>query len=1050
MTTPEDNAADRRFLARADEILREEESDSASAATGAGRVVGGYRLVRRLGYGGMGVVWLAEDVELQRRVAIKFLAPHMTFDAEAVWRFRQEATATARLDHPGIVAVHSAGAEGDERHLVMEFVDGVPLHRLLMRLAGRRPEDVSLGAVVAAIDEESPGMGAAVAIPGGASASYLHAAAEWTAQAAEAVAHAHSRGVLHRDLKPSNLILDRNGRVRVVDFGLARIEQQAPVTRTEAVIGTMAYVAPEVLTRGSAYAEARSDVYSLGVVLYELVGLRPPFIGESFQILRQVSVDPPPRLRLLHRGVPPDLEWIVQKCLAKEPQMRYATAQDLADDLRRFVAGEPVLARQPALSTVIRSLVRRHPVRAFAAVVLLVMLTASFPVLRAMDVAAARREAASERSYLDLKLAEYQTLAAELARGRAASREVIADYGDSEGAAKLARHHKHLRELHGKLAATMEDARGAVERAARIEGGRGELTRETEEALARFHLFRFERAVEAGDEEEVSLARSAVVAHDRRGVHAEQLAGSGTLRYRVVPADAEVSLFRYEDYSELRAAPPQVPRLVPVPWGAAGRCRSGEWIPGFFPGDPCLAVLAVAEGSPAFVQGVRAGDLVLRINGSPCGNGCFVSRVRPGSEAARAGIRAWDRIEEWGGVSILNAFDWEDALSSPEGGPLAVVLGGRRLSLRSGPSARAQLGVDAVPVEDVLRQPAAPEGSELLVLIRGAAHVVRVLSPDAAGVRCERTAYPLILSAENRLSSDGILRLAPGSYLLVARRDGFEQLRFPIVVPRHGSVEADLHLLAEGSTPESFVWIPPGTSLLDGDPEFRRPRTEEPKPLPRTVPGFFIRRTEMTLREWFEFINDPETVIRIQQSIRSGWLALLPRHYQDRKELYDVDSDGKYGPVHSEDAPLLGISGKDVEAYLEWRAARDRARGERWLWAKPTCEQWQRAARGADGRVYPWGNDRYEPDPLCVNLHRQKRWLAAERGRFEPRDESPFGVFDMAGSRREWTTAALLGGSWADGEQRLFRASFHDGVGDGYFNWSCGFRPVLVPNPDAR
>jgi formylglycine-generating enzyme required for sulfatase activity len=205
----------------------------------------------------------------------------------------------------------------------------------------------------------------------------------------------------------------------------------------------------------------------------------------------------------------------------------------------------------------------------------------------------------------------------------------------------------------------------------------------------------------------------------------------------------------------------------------------------------------------------------------------------------------------------------------------------------------------------------------------------------------------------------------------------------------------------------------------------------------------------VTIGEWFEFVNDPEILERIERARRAGRTIYLPRHYNQVAPFATRDADGRYVPRHESHTPVLGISGNDVKDYLAWRNAHAKRRGDRWLWDLPGNVQWEKAARGVDGRAYPWGN-RFGVD-LCVNMQSRQDLIPEVASRFEPRDESPFGVADMAGSRREWTKDwHLRGGSWGDGERRFFRVSFGDGLGPGYFNWTCGFRPILVENPGGR
>jgi tetratricopeptide (TPR) repeat protein len=293
--------------------------------------LGRHRLLRVLGRGGMGVVFEAVDDELGRRVALKVLPGHATLDEREIARFRREAQAAARLNHPHIVPLFGVGEDDGTHWLAMQFIPGESLDHLLKR---RRD-------------------GGAATMPPSEVARHGRAIAE-------ALACAHAEGVLHRDVKPSNLLLDTSGVVWITDFGLAKSEGTATITRTGETVGTPRYMAPEAF---SGWADPRTDVWGLGATLYELIAGRPAFDGaDRAQLLKQISDVEPAPLRRLDPSIPRDLATIVHKCLQKEPAARYATARDFAEDLRRFLAGEPIHARPPSLAYRFGLVGRRNPI----------------------------------------------------------------------------------------------------------------------------------------------------------------------------------------------------------------------------------------------------------------------------------------------------------------------------------------------------------------------------------------------------------------------------------------------------------------------------------------------------------------------------------------------------------------------------------------------------------------------------------------------------------------------------------------------------------------
>jgi beta-lactam-binding protein with PASTA domain len=275
------------------------------------RVFGGrYELEQRLGAGGMAEVWRGHDRVLNRTVAIKTLHPQFARDAGFVDRFRREAQAAARLSHPGIVSVYDSGADGDTPFIVMQYIEGRTLAEFL---------------------------GSGKTVP-------PTQAAEIAQGIAEALAAAHAHGVIHRDIKPANVMVTRDGKVLVMDFGIARmISGPETAPQTSAVMGTASYLSPEQ-AQGRP-VDARTDIYSLGVVLYEMLTGHPPFTGESPMAIAYKQVnDTPPAPSSINPDVPPELDAVVMRALSKNPANRYQTGQEFADDLERARTGRQVTA----------------------------------------------------------------------------------------------------------------------------------------------------------------------------------------------------------------------------------------------------------------------------------------------------------------------------------------------------------------------------------------------------------------------------------------------------------------------------------------------------------------------------------------------------------------------------------------------------------------------------------------------------------------------------------------------------------------------------------
>ncbi len=320
---------------------------SSGMPAGEGRRFGDYELIEEIARGGMGVVYKARQRSLDRIVAVKMILFGSMASAEQIRRFRIEASAAGSLQHPNIVTVHEVGLHEGQHFLVMDYVDGPNLSRLV---------------------QDHP-------LPAKQAATYLKAIAD-------AVQYAHDRGILHRDLKPSNVLIGSDDRPRVTDFGLAKrltnSKLETPnteLTLSGHVLGSPNYLPPEQSGGAKTKVGRTSDVYSLGAILYHLLTARPPFRAETIsETLQQVQTSEPLSPRLLNPSVPRDLETICLKCLEKEPSRRYATAQEVAEELDRFSKDEPIQARPVTRAEWAWRWCRRKPALATSVVLAVVLL----------------------------------------------------------------------------------------------------------------------------------------------------------------------------------------------------------------------------------------------------------------------------------------------------------------------------------------------------------------------------------------------------------------------------------------------------------------------------------------------------------------------------------------------------------------------------------------------------------------------------------------------------------------------------------------------------
>ena len=545
-----------------------------------------YQIETRLGEGAVAVVYRAMDRELQRPVAIKVLRQVSALNDIARKRFHREAQVAGGLSHPNIIAVHDSGEVGGQPYLVMELVEGHPLSTIL---SARRYDSRALTQMLEKV--------------------------------ARGVAAAHDKGVVHRDLKPANIMVTRQDEPKVGDFGLVHLMgAETGLTRTGATLGTPLYMAPEQLSGSDVPITPATDVYALGAILYEILTGRPPHIGESLaEIYAKVAQEDAIPLRRLNAKIPRDLETITLKALERDPARRYPHARDVADDLRRHLEGEPVLARRTPWIRLLKW-ARRHRTGTAAAGVLaaaLLAVGAGIGVNGAqMRARIAERMASADRAAKEGRHAEARDAYGEvralqpghpLAEARfhemdraalAASRKNAAARFVEEGRRAKEEYDRMQRELGGlnqeekRLSTEIEPHAGpekkaplwavrrkikAVEEAMTLRYqdivvafisalGADPDTREAKEALARHYFAEIGFAELEGDRSQAMMYEKMVRLFDQ-GEFTARLAREGTIALETDPPGAQVELLRYQEGEDLRMLPVPVRSLgtTPVP-----------------------------------------------------------------------------------------------------------------------------------------------------------------------------------------------------------------------------------------------------------------------------------------------------------------------------------------------------------------------------------------------------------------------------------------------------------------------------------------------------
>jgi serine/threonine protein kinase len=394
------------------------------------RVLGDFRIMREVGRGGMGIVYEAEQVSLGRRVAVKVLPFAATLDVKQLMRFQNEARAAAYLHHQHIVPVYYVGCERGIHFYAMQFIDGrslaavvAELHRLRGHGEPKLPSPVT---ETADASHGRPVPPAETAVPPFSQPETDHLAglvterlpchglsfqtvARLGIQAAEALEYAHQLGIIHRDIKPANLMVDQRGNLWITDFGLAHCQSQAGLTMTGDLMGTLRYMSPEQVQGKRGLLDHRTDIYSLGVTLYELLTLEPTFPGDDRNdVLRRIPQEEPRPPRRLRPGIPAELQTIVLKAIEKEPANRYLTAQDLADDLERFLEDKPIRAKRPTWIQQVRKWQRRHRtivVICGLAALLILVVSAGLLAVNTVQIRAEQKRTKGERDRAQAALA---------------------------------------------------------------------------------------------------------------------------------------------------------------------------------------------------------------------------------------------------------------------------------------------------------------------------------------------------------------------------------------------------------------------------------------------------------------------------------------------------------------------------------------------------------------------------------------------------------------------------------------------------------------------
>ncbi len=1010
--------------------------------------IGEFRLIGRIGEGSIGMVFLAEQPSVRRQVAVKLLRPGLVLSSEADARLAREAQSLARLRHPNVVKVISSGRERGVHYLAMEFVEGRGLNEIIaeaQRTATRPP---------------------------------LIRIMTWCRDVARALQAAHDGGIVHRDVKPSNIRVTPDGQAVLLDFGLALDRPDSTLTEQGAFRGSPRYASPEQIGTSAGPVDCRTDVYSLGVTLYEAVTLRPPFEGRSTEeVFARVLAGHPESPRHLVPALPRNLETVILKAIERNREHRYPSAAAFARDLDALLEFRDVAARRPGPARRLTRWTRRRPLAAAvtaAALLALVVASATWVARWVVDQrdferAVSDANAAEARGEFDDALAAWDRALGVRpgdARGLSSRGRVVVTR-NRDRARRLVDEGRHLLDRAHELcveadAASEESLRLREEMAGRTlapdEGAvvaRGDarvralrfeqetdlhtaLTRaldaralaadspEPQALLADVYFERWREASSRNDGVAQRTFERLVAEHDVAGAHRAEMAGMGSVAFAVEPDGAEIHLFRYEEQADVVRDGER--RVVPVPVnGGPTPVPPGSW--SLRPSQPI-------DGEDPF-------QVILEIDGHAIERRLVVFDGKPP-------LRTFDVLASVDGRQVEFVTDLGNLMRNPlTEKPERVLTFARSGSTfdvmaRSLPELGARFGKSA--------QIARARAFDATTWTKGGSKTIHV--PE--GVTFQTTATPLFVSVGCRVGATPVasVPVAPGSYLAVVSAPGREVQRFPFVVRRFEKVEVVGELRLAGTTPPGFRYVPAGTSIVGRRHARGSGCLAESR---RDVGGFAIMEREVTIGEFVSFLNDPE----VDEGLRTPCEDVPSTRTRDSTMWNHLrrNSDGIWSidPVLA-DLPASAVTFDQASAFARWKTARSSSTSRPIHFALPTDVEWEKAARGADGRPHPYG---WMFHALWQKGGRATLAMAPDRVMSYPIDESPYGVFDMMGSVLEWCDASsdtnvdaerrtLRGTSWSHSEERTLAQECE--LPRSTAIPECGFRLVIrdADAPESR
>jgi serine/threonine protein kinase/formylglycine-generating enzyme required for sulfatase activity len=857
--------------------------------------LGEFRLLTRLGSGGMGTVYLAEQESLGRRVALKVIRPELIGSPSASLRFQREAKSLARIQHPNVVTIFGYGVDQGAHYLAMEFVPGLDLTETLQDAQEAELDLPPADAV------------------------------RWALEIARALQCVHDEGLMHRDVKASNIRITPEGRAVLVDFGLATEPDDDGPTITRSFVGSPATASPEQIADHHEI-DARTDVYSLGITLYRCITGSVPFQGSSMEaIFHQVLNSQPIPPRKLRPGIPRDLEIVILHAMEKDAERRYQTATAFANDLEAVLEFRPIQAQPPAWTRRVSHWVRCH--RASAAT----LLTTGVAILAGivfLVVQVEQDRRLTEQTALD-RLKDARTTLTEFVRlgeeNQTLKNRVLSTTMLFETT--------HVpKEKINQLDSVRNQYRTALIQRERLFNQALEYLKQAERlnptipgadlVRAELYVTRYREALDETNRVASRFYRERAH-HFDDGTVWKRMMEPNEIRLLIdPPGPVTVFPFRYLEHDQVVSGGD--PRMVPVPGLVGDPLPIPEDLP-FAPGTWCLRV--IEDLAPA-----RKGDYLFTIAGVEIQSSVFVLRGNQRPEPGRlVSIHRLDRLTHADGVEVVDAYAVDKFTQQPEqirqwtlernGEPYQLTASFADLDIQLGTATELAL-----------------QGDCTAQLARGG-DVISIAVPAGLKTRVSASPRPLLESFSfEHTSVDQVIKIEQGVQAFLVRRPGYEDSFVQIGATRQEDFLVPVPLVLANTTPNGFARINPQPGWKLGP--------------------FWLMDREVTSAEYLEFLNDPATQAEITQSSHPIRFPRTVRN-EATGGSWPRDPDGLYHLPTDWPAnwPAFGVSWHDAVRFAEWKTQQARAQGLPHTYRLPILTEFRLAAKGNTLWDYPYGSD---------------------------------------------------------------------------------------------